>query len=212
MPLTIYVATSNPGKLRDFHQVAGTDTRYFSFLPLPGLKDIPSPPEDGSTFEENACTKAIAYSQYAPGYVVLADDSGLEVDALAGAPGVHSARFAADAGFEPCVGRVYSADERNNLLLIERLGRVPSAFRTARYHCVLAAARDGKTVIVASGKVEGRILKMPRGSGGFGYDPLFYLPETGRTMAEIDLGEKLKISHRGKALREIIPQLERLLL
>jgi XTP/dITP diphosphohydrolase len=206
MPLALYVATTNPGKLRDFDEIARTCTGNISFLPLPGLKDIPPPPEDAFTFEENARSKAIAYSLHASGCIVLADDSGLEVDVLHGAPGVRSARYAADAGFNPDLLGSLSADECNNLLLIENLRGVPSALHTARYRCVLAAACDGECVSVAHGTVEGIILESPRGSGGFGYDPLFYLPKIDRTMAEIELREKLQLSHRGHALRALLQQ------
>ncbi len=207
MPLTLYVATTNAGKLRDFDEVARTCTGDIHFLPLPGLNEIPPPAEDASTFEENARLKAIEYSGHAPGCIVLADDSGLEVDALHGAPGVRSARYAFDAGFYPDLLRSLPADECNNLLLIENLQSIPSALRTARYRCVLAAARDGECVTVAHGTVEGMILEFPRGKGGFGYDPFFYLPAIDRTMAEIDLGKKLQLSHRGNALRALLATL-----
>ncbi|MGC1785040.1 MAG: non-canonical purine NTP pyrophosphatase [Acidobacteriaceae bacterium] len=206
MPLTLYVATGSPGKLRDF-DIAGKECRDdVRFLPLPGLESIPPPPEDAATFEENARTKAEAYSRRAPGSIVLADDSGLEVDALHGAPGVRSARYAADAGF---VRAGLSADEGNNLFLLENLRGIPANLRAARYRCVLAAARDGECIAVGHGTVEGLILDAPRGSGGFGYDPLFFLPELQRTMAEIDLETKLRISHRGHALRALLHALRR---
>ncbi len=203
MPHTFYVATSNPGKLRDFAAAAESsiDTELAS---LPGMDRISPPPEDGSTFEENARAKAIAYSQYAPGDIVIADDSGLEVDALHGAPGVRSARYAADTGF----GRSeLSSDMRNNLCLMENLRDVPEGQRAARYRCVLAAARDGECIAIGEGTVDGTILDSPRGDGGFGYDPLFYLAELERTMAEIDLEQKLKLSHRGIALRALLQRL-----
>jgi XTP/dITP diphosphohydrolase len=200
-PLTIYVASSNAGKLRDF-AAAARDVRNVEFLSLPGLKEIPPPPEDAATFEENAVLKARAYSRYAPGALVLADDSGLEVDALGGAPGVRSARYAEDAGFDPAGD--FSTDERNNLLLIENLRSVTPSRRTARFRAVLVVARDGECVHVAHGTVEGMILEAPRGTGGFGYDPLFFLPELDRTMAEISAEEKDRASHRGKALRELL--------
>lgn len=202
MRLTLYVATSNPGKLRDFAAMAEARGRAVDFLSLPGLERIPPPPEDALTFAENARDKAIAYSGYAPSQIVLADDSGLEVDALKGEPGVRSARYAEDAGF--AAGQSLSSDARNNLLLMERLRGFSAVDRTARYRCSLAAARDGVCIAIAEGTVEGVILDTPRGQGGFGYDPLFYLPEFGRTMAEIDLVEKSRISHRGNALRALL--------
>lgn len=200
----IYAATSNAGKLRDFAAAANAPDLALdvAIAPLPGLRDIPAPAEDEPTFAGNARAKAIYYSRFAPGELVIADDSGLEVDALDGVPGVRSARFAEDAGFAP--EGIASADERNNLLLLERLKDIPEGHRSGRYHCVLATARDGVCVLTGEGSVEGEVLTAPRGSGGFGYDPLFYLPELGKTMAEIDLATKHKISHRGQALRALL--------
>ena len=169
--MILYIATSNPGKLRDFEAAAHSS---IVIEPLPGLKDIPAPPEDEPTFEGNARAKAIYYSHHAPGKIVLADDSGLEVDALDGAPGVRSARYAEDRNFPAPSG--VSTDERNNLCLLEALRPVPGP-HPARYHCVLAAARDGEIIATAHGTVEGEIQIVPRGTFGFGYDPLFYLPE-----------------------------------
>lgn len=202
MPFTLYVATSNPGKLRDFDAMAKACDRNVTFRTLPGLKEIPPPAEDAVSFEENARSKAIAYSHYAADKIVLADDSGLEVDALQGAPGVRSARYAEDAGF--MAQSALSSDVRNNLLLVKNLVGVPSVRRTARYRCSLAAARDGECIAVADGTVDGILLESPRGDGGFGYDPLFYLPESGRTMAEINLEEKARISHRGRAVQRLL--------
>jgi XTP/dITP diphosphohydrolase len=199
--ITLDAATSNPGKLRDF-AAAAAEERDVSIRPLPGLDRIPPPPEDEPTFEGNARTKAIYYSRFLPGAIVLADDSGLEVDALDGEPGVRSARFAADAGFVTYTGT--NTDPRNNLYLLTRLEDVPTAQRNARYRCVLAAARDGECLLTAEGSVSGQILTAPRGEGGFGYDPLFYLPELGKTMAEIDLATKHQLSHRGRALRALL--------
>ena len=197
---TLHVATSNPGKLRDF--AAAADHFGITIVPLPCLDRIPAPPEDEPTFEGNARTKALYYSRLAPGYDVLADDSGLEVDALGGEPGVHSARYAADAGFS----ETGAADPDNNLLLLQKLSSLSQ--RTARYRCVLALARDGEIVLTAEGMVEGQIAAEPHGSGGFGYDPLFYLPELGKTMAEIDLGTKSMLSHRGRALLSLFQKLK----
>ncbi|HWF65978.1 MAG TPA: non-canonical purine NTP pyrophosphatase [Acidobacteriaceae bacterium] len=205
-PLTLYVATTNPGKLRDFEAIAREVAGRVQFLSLPGLKNIPAPVEDAPTFEGNARLKAIAYSRHAPGCMVLADDSGLEVDALGGAPGVRSARYAAAVGFNPDPARNLSVDERNNLLLLENLRGLPALQRIARYQCVIAAAQDGQCRNMADGTVEGLILDSPRGNGGFGYDPLFYLPRLNRTMAEISLAEKNRISHRGHALRALLRQ------
>jgi XTP/dITP diphosphohydrolase len=198
--ITLYAATSNPGKLRDF--AAAAENENISIKTLPELGELPSPAEDEASFEGNARLKAIYYSRFLPGEIVVADDSGVEVDALFGEPGVRSARFASDAGFATAVGT--TVDERNNLYLLARLQGVPPEQRSARYRCVVVAARNGKSLFAADGVVEGEILTAPRGDGGFGYDPLFYMPELGRTMAEIDLATKHQISHRGKAIRALL--------
>ena len=205
MALRLYAATTSQGKLRDFRTAA----RAFSvdIDPLPGIESIAPPEEDGATFEANAVLKALYYSRFAPGALVLADDSGLEVDALGGAPGVRSARFAADSGLLDSPDANDNTDVWNNMVLLQRMATIPAAQRTARYHCVLAAAREGVLCRTADGSVEGMILEAPRGTGGFGYDPLFYLPELDRTMAEIDLQTKLSLSHRGRALVKLLPLL-----
>ena len=201
----LYAATTSAGKLRDFRTAA----QAFSIAidPLPGIAEIPAPEEDGDTFLANAATKAVYYSRFAPGELVVADDSGLEVDALGSAPGVRSARYAADAGLIDSPDANDNTDVWNNLLLIEKLDGIPAKLRTARYHCTLVAASDGEVVQIADGTVEGMILEAPRGTGGFGYDPLFYLPGLDKTMAEIDLETKLRLSHRGRALAALLPKL-----
>lgn len=204
VPVTLYAATTNPGKLRDFSVAAGEGG--FSLEALPKLRSIPAPEENEPTFAGNARLKAEYYSR-SSSEVILADDSGLEVDALGGAPGVRSARFAEDAGYDP--PQVRTTDERNNLFLLDRMrGRTP---RTARYRCVLAAARAGVVLATGEGMVEGEILESPLGTGGFGYDPLFWLVELQRTMAQISLDEKHSLSHRGRAFRDLLPQLLRAL-
>lgn len=200
MPLTLYAATTNPGKLRDFAVAA--EASGITVEPLPNLSAIPAPDEDQPTFGGNASLKAKYYSRFTPGYV-LADDSGLEVDALGGEPGVRSARYAQDLGFDSPAA--HSTDERNNLCLLARMDGIGQ--RSGRYHCVLALARNGEVLFTADGSVEGEILTAPRGAGGFGYDPLFFLPELNRTMAEISLDEKHTLSHRGRAFRALLPKL-----
>ncbi|HEY3990440.1 MAG TPA: non-canonical purine NTP pyrophosphatase [Acidobacteriaceae bacterium] len=195
----LYAASSNAGKLRDFTVAAAVFGVEIAVLP--GLSEIPAPAEDGATFEANAKLKAEAYSRARPGLLVLADDSGLEVDALGGAPGVRSARYADDAGFD--VTDSEDADGRNNLYLLEQL-RGHARPWTARYRCVLALARDGVTLDTANGAMEGEIIAEPHGTGGFGYDPLFWLAELGKTMAEIDLETKQRLSHRGRALQALL--------
>jgi XTP/dITP diphosphohydrolase len=206
MALRLYAATTSQGKLRDFRTAA----QAFSvdIDPLPALSTIPAPEEDGSTFLANAQLKAVYYSRFAPGELVLADDSGLEVDAIDGAPGVRSARFAADTGLVDSPDANDNTDIWNNMVLLQRLAGVPAPRRTARYRCVLVAARDGQPIHTAEGSVEGLILEAPRGTGGFGYDPLFYLPELNRTMAEIDLETKLSLSHRGRAFTSLLSLLK----
>jgi XTP/dITP diphosphohydrolase len=204
----LFVATTNPGKLLDFehaakgHLLGGVP---LDIEPLPGLGEIPAPVENGTTFTANAVAKAVYYSRTAPGRHVLADDSGIEVDALDGQPGVRSARFADDMGFEVDSGA--TLDERNNQLLLSMLARVPFGSRTARYQCVLVLAWDGEVRAIAQGTLEGRISTPPRGKGGFGYDPLFYLPELDQTMAELYPTKRLELSHRGRAMRKLLENL-----
>ena len=198
---TLYVATSNPGKLRDF--AAAADHYGFAIAPLPCLDRIPPPPENEATFEGNARAKALYYSRLAPGYTVLADDSGLEVDALHGDPGVRSARYAADAGFTQT--RVARWRQQSPLA-----ARISPELRIVR-HAIAAFSSSPATenvLLTAEGAVEGLIAEKPQGSGGFGYDPLFYLPELNKTMAEIDLATKSALSHRGRALRALFAKLK----
>jgi XTP/dITP diphosphohydrolase len=201
--VTLYIASTNAGKLRDFAAAAGEEG--FRVLPFPGIEKFPAAPEEQPTFEGNSRQKAIYYSCLLSGEFVVADDSGLEVEALGNAPGVRSARYARDAGY--LLEEAVPDDERNNLYLLHCLSGVPEEQRRARYCCVLAAARDGRVLRTGRGSVEGRILTAPRGTGGFGYDPLFYLPELKSTMAEIGLAAKDAVSHRGKALRALLAEL-----
>ena len=205
MALRLYIASTNAGKLADFREAA--EEYQISIEPVPGLRTIPAPHEDGATFEANAMTKAEYYSGFAPGELVIADDSGLEVDALDGAPGVRSARFAADSGLTDSPDANDNTDVWNNIVLLQKLDGVASSRRTGRYRCVLAAARDGQTLYTAEGMVEGVILEAPHGTGGFGYDPLFYLPELDQTMADLDLSVRFALSHRGIAFAALLPQL-----
>ncbi len=199
--MPFYVATSNPGKLRDF----AAASEAAKIVPLPGLALIEAPPEDEPSFAGNAAAKAIFYSRHAPREIVVADDSGLEVDALGGAPGVRSARYADDEGFPATPGM--TADARNNACLLAALTRIPEGKRRASYRCALAAARDGIVLQAAEGTVEGEVLFAPRGTAGFGYDPLFFLPQYGQTMAEIDMDQRLAVSHRAHALRALLTKL-----
>jgi len=195
----VLIATSNPGKLRDFTGAAAP--LGIKIESLPTFAAIPTAVEDGLTFEANARKKAEYYSAFSPGDVVLADDSGLEVDALGGAPGVHSARYAAD---QPHLVGNNTDDQANNARLIRELRKIPPEQRTARFVCVIAAARDGKILNVFRGQAEGLLLDTPRGSGGFGYDPLFYFPSIQKTFAELTPEEKAQYSHRGAAFRQFL--------
>jgi XTP/dITP diphosphohydrolase len=199
----IFVATSNPGKLRDF---AGAAEAYrISIDAIPDFSSLPLVIEDGATFEENARKKAEAYSLAVPGELILADDSGLEIDALGGAPGVYSARYATP---EPHTLDSTAKDEANNARVLQELKGIPAGKRAARFVCVLAAARDGRTIDAFRGVVEGVILDTPRGHNGFGYDPLFYFPKVGKTLAELSAVEKSHFSHRGAAFRQFLKWLD----
>ena len=200
----ILIATSNPGKLRDFDGAARP--HGIEIAGIPGFSSLPTVVEDGLTFDENARKKAEEYSRYAPGEIVVADDSGLEVDALHGAPGVHSARYAAD---QPHLADVNTDDEANNARVLRELKDVPREKRTGRFVCVLAAARDGTTLATFRGVAEGVILDAPRGTNGFGYDPLFYFPQIEKTFAELSAEEKASYSHRGAAFRQFLDWCER---
>src|SRR5579863_9224749 len=195
----ILIATSNPGKLRDFAGAAAP--HGIEIAAIPGFASFPSVVEDGLTFEANARKKAEEYSLAAPGEIVVADDSGLEIDALNGAPGVHSARYAAD---QPHLADANTDDEANNSRVLRELKNIPRALRTGRFVCVLAAARGGKTLATFRGTAEGIILDSPRGTNGFGYDPLFYFPQIQKTFAELSAEEKARYSHRGAAFRKLL--------
>jgi XTP/dITP diphosphohydrolase len=205
----ILIATSNSGKLRDFAGAA----RYHGveIACIPDFSSLPVVVEDGLTFEANARKKAEAYSRYVPGETVVADDSGLEVDALNGAPGVHSARYAAPdlQNKQPHQADANTDDEANNARLLRELKNVPPRRRTCRFVCVLAAARNGKTLATFRGTAEGIILDAPRGANGFGYDPLFCFPQIQKTFAELTVEEKAKYSHRGAAFRQFLDWCDR---
>jgi XTP/dITP diphosphohydrolase len=205
----ILIATSNPGKLRDFAGAAAA--HGIEIAAIPNFSALPPVVEDGLTFEANARKKAEAYSRCVPDEIVVADDSGLEVDALQGRPGVHSARYAAPDlhDKQPHEADLNTDDVANNSRVLRELNDLPPEKRTARFVCVLAAARDGKTLAVFRGTAEGLILDAPRGSNGFGYDPLFYSPQIGRTFAELSAEEKAQYSHRGAALRKFLDWCDR---
>jgi len=190
--LTLYCATTNAGKLREFlHAAEELAHDFFRIEPLPRLKQLTAPEETGDTFEVNAIQKAVYYSQFTP-QLMFAEDSGLEVDALQGAPGVHSARFSG----------VDATDEKNNRLLLEKLRGV--TLRTARYVCTIALVQQGHVLGTFRGTVEGEIIDQQRGANGFGYDPMFYCPAFQCTFGEATTEQKLEVSHRGEATRKML--------
>jgi XTP/dITP diphosphohydrolase len=195
----ILIATSNAGKLRDF---AGAASRHHvEIAGIPEFSSLPTVVEDGLTCEANARKKAEQYSRHVPGQMVVADDSGLEVDALKGAPGVHSARYAAE---RPEQADANTDDNANNARVLRELTDIPHSQRAGRFICVLAVAKDGEILATFRGSAEGVILHAPRGTNGFGYDPLFYFPEIGKSFAELSAEEKSLYSHRGKAFRYLL--------
>ena len=194
--MKLVIATHNAGKVKE---IRGLFSRYYDTIV--SLRDegvTLEVPENGATFEENAREKALGYAKILPGCDVLADDSGLEADALSGAPGVYSARYSGEN----------ATDAENNALLLKNLAGVPESMRTARFKCCAALARAGE-VITASGACEGVILTEPRGEGGFGYDPVFFVEAYQKTFAQLSLEEKNLLSHRGKALRALAEKLNK---
>lgn len=194
-PRHLVLASGNPGKLREFEALLSP--LAYRISPQADFS-VPEVEESGLTFIENALLKAREACRIS-GLPALADDSGLEVDALQGAPGIYSARYAG----EP------KSDEANNRKLLAAIDRVPEDQRTARYWCVLVLLRHAKDPVPLIVQVswEGRILTSPRGEGGFGYDPLFWLPDIGMSVAELSGEEKNRLSHRGRALQALVEQL-----
>jgi len=197
----IYLATTNPGKVREFCEAA--QAFAIALAPLPGMAGVPPAIEDGTTFEENARIKAKYYSRLAPKELVLAEDSGLAVNALNGAPGVHSARYAAVI-HSGAASDQNSDDQANNAALIFQLKRLNQDHYAGKYVCVIALACNGQVLATFTGEAPGELLTVPRGTQGFGYDPLFYFPSLGKTFAELSLEQKREHSHRGKAFRQFL--------
>ncbi len=192
----MFLASSNEGKLREYRALAEATGASVEVALLPNFIGMPEFVEDAPTFAENAAGKALHYSRFAPG-LVIADDSGLVVPALGGAPGVFSARYA---------GPGASDDDRIRKLLGEMRGK-KAADRAGRFVCVTAIAEGGEVLGLFSASAEGEILEAPRGSGGFGYDPVFCFPALGKTYAEISREEKNRYSHRGKAFHKALEYL-----
>lgn len=188
MSVRLVLATSNRNKVREIEgMLAGADIELITLDRWPGL---PAPDETGATFEENARLKALYYAG-ATGELVVAEDSGLEIDALGGAPGVESARYGGDVGYREKFALIYDA-----------LRSRPSDGR-ARFVCAVALARGRDVLFETRGTVEGRIAPQPRGTGGFGYDPIFFYPPYNATLAEATADQKAAVSHRGKAFRAL---------
>jgi len=195
--MRVLLATQNQGKVQELQDLLkGLQIEVVSLREISLWEEVE---ENGATFAENARIKARRAAEIS-GMISLADDSGLEVDALGGAPGVHSARFAG----EP------RDDDRNIDKLLQLLEGVPDERRTARFRCVLAIVTPAGEEFLTEGTVEGKILRERRGHGGFGYDPVFFVPELGRTMAELDLAQKNELSHRAQAFEKAIPILKEL--
>lgn len=188
--MRLVIATTNINKIAEIRDLL-RDCGHIDILSSSELIDPPGVIEDGETFEDNARKKAIALSRHS-GLAALADDSGLLVEALDGAPGVYSARYGGEG----------LSDADRNTLLLKRMENIPDPKRAARFVCVIALAMPEGAVYIAHGSVEGQILREPRGAGGFGYDPVFYIPEQGKTMAELPMAKKNEISHRARALKE----------
>jgi len=192
-PVRLFVASSNPGKLQEYRALAELAGASVGLAFLPGFDTLPLFDEIWPTFAENSAGKALHYSRFAPG-LVIADDSGLVMPALGGAPGVHSARYA---------GPGASDADRIRKLLGEMRGKKGEE-RRARFVCVAAVAESGKMRGLFSASAEGTLLEGPRGQDGFGYDPVFFFPRLGKTYAEISRAEKNQHSHRGKAFRKAL--------
>jgi len=193
----LYLASGNAGKLKEFQMLAEACGKNWRLELLPDYAKLPEFEESAPTFAENAAGKAFYYSRQGDG-IVFADDSGLVVPALSGAPGVFSARYA---------GPGASNEQKIAKLLFEMKG-LEGANRNAYFVCVIAAVRNGRALAVVSEKVDGEILDAPRGSDGFGYDPVFFFPPLGKTFAELRAEEKSQHSHRGKAFRRLLEVLE----
>jgi XTP/dITP diphosphohydrolase len=196
--LELVIATKNPGKVREIRKaLRGLRIRLHSLNDFPEIPDVE---EGGKTFTENALKKARFYANYLK-KITIADDSGLEVDALGGLPGIHSARYAGEG----------ASNRENNRKLLKEMEDIPLSKRKARFRCVLALVSPDGRETIAEGVCQGRIGLREVGRRGFGYDPLFLLPQYGKTIAQLSIEEKNRISHRGKALRKLRKMLKTLM-
>jgi len=201
----ILVATTNPGKMRELSEMLSELAAQIQWLSLKDFPNAVEVEEDGATFAENAAKKALGYAKQT-GLWTLADDSGLVVDALGGQPGVHSARFAAEG--DEKLPR-HEQDLKNNQKVLSLLKDIPQNRRSARFVCCMCLADPDKVLIPTEGKIEGQMIDTPLGENGFGYDPLFYVPELGKTTAQLHSEHKNSISHRGRAVDRLKPLLQR---
>jgi len=196
----LYLASSNTGKLKEFSAIASGIQSAIELALLPGFSELSPFPEDAPTFAENAVGKALHASTLSAD-AVCADDSGLVVPAIGGAPGVHSARYAGPN----------ATDEQNIEKLLAALNGKTNQEREAYFVCALAVARKGQILAVITNRVDGSIIETPRGSGGFGYDPIFSFPPQNKSFAELPSSEKNLLSHRGKAFRRLLEVLSGML-
>ncbi len=199
---TILVATTNAGKLKELGEMLDMDAEFKSLADYPGVPEVE---EDGDTFETNAAKKALGYAK-ATGLWTIADDSGLVIDALDGAPGVHSARFSGEKSSDKTL-----IDHKNIEKVLELLEGVPTEKRTGRFVCSICLASPEKVLIQTEGTVEGIITEAEKGTGGFGYDPIFLIKGMNKTAAELSADEKNKVSHRGNSIAKLKPALKQLL-
>ncbi len=207
MKQTILVATTNPGKVKELAEMLADAAERIQWVSLSDFPEVAEVVEDGATFARNACKKALGYAEQT-GLWTLADDSGLVIDALDGAPGVRSARFAAD---ETASTDRKVIDRANYEKVLRLMDAVPDARRTARFVCHVALAQPGNILLETTGCIDGVIGREPKGENGFGYDPVFYIPSLGKTAAELDSQTKNCISHRGRAIALLKPRLYDLL-
>ena len=200
--MKILVATTNPGKLAELSAMLSGNIDWLSLADFPGITEVP---EDGTTFDENARLKALGYAKQTNLWTI-ADDSGLVIDALGGAPGVHSARFSGEKN-----AKNQLLDHKNMQKVLKLLENTPEKQRTARFICSICLAKPGKVLIETQGRLEGIIAKEQIGTNGFGYDPIFYIPKLKKTAAQLSPEQKNAVSHRGNALKKFKPLLEKLI-